>query len=72
MMGKFRATLFVGVDQKSLTYFFVDDSLLFCHAKLEEVNTIQSILKVYVKAFGLQIKNDKTVLFFGKSVSEST
>ena len=32
--------------------FFVDDSLQFCHAKLEKVNTIQSILKVYVKAFG--------------------
>ena len=52
--------------------FFVDDSLQFCHAKLEKVNTIQSILKVYVKAFGQQINTDKTALFFGKSVSEST
>ena len=52
--------------------FFVDDSLQFCHAKLEKVNTIQSILKVYVKAFGQQINTNKTALFFGKSISEST
>ena len=29
--------------------FFANDSLLFCRAKVEEVNTIKSILKVYEK-----------------------
>ena len=27
--------------------FFVDDNLVFCHAKVEEVKSIQDILKVY-------------------------
>ena len=35
--------------------FFADDSLLFCHAKVEEVKAIQDILKVYEKALGQQI-----------------
>ena len=52
--------------------FFADDSLLFCQAKLEEVNTIQSILKVYEKASDQQIKTEKAALFFSKSVTEST
>ena len=32
--------------------FFADDSLLFCCAKVEEVHTIQDILKVYEKVSG--------------------
>ena len=71
MMKKFKDTLYVGEAQKSLTYFFVDDSLLFCREKLE-VNTIQAILKVYEKALGQQINSEKTTLFFGKSVREDT
>jgi len=71
MMERFKDTLFVGVDQKSLTCFFANDSLLFCRTKLEEVNTIQGILKVYEKASGQQINSDKTTLFFRKSICES-
>ena len=48
-------TLYVGVAQKSLIFFVADDSLLFCHAKVEEVKAIQDILKVYEKALGQQI-----------------
>ena len=52
--------------------FFANDSLLFCRARMEEVNTIQSILKVYEKVSRQQINADKTTLFFGKAVSEET
>uniref|UniRef100_A0A7N2LFH0 Reverse transcriptase n=1 Tax=Quercus lobata TaxID=97700 RepID=A0A7N2LFH0_QUELO len=49
-----------------------NNSLLFCRAKVVEINTIQSILKTYEKASGQQINSDKTTLFFGKSMSKST
>ena len=52
--------------------FFANDSLLFCRARMEEVNTIQSILKVYEKVSRQQINADKTTLFFAKAVSEET
>ena len=40
--------------------FFTDDSFLFCRAKVEEVKSIQTILKVYEKASGQQINAEKT------------
>ena len=49
--------------------FFVDDSLLFCRASLEDVTTIQNILEVYETASGQKRNKEKTTLFFGKSVS---
>ncbi|XP_050258807.1 uncharacterized protein LOC126703778 [Quercus robur] len=49
-----------------------DDSLLFCHAKVEEVKSIQTILEVYEKALGQQINAEKTTFFFGKAVREKT
>ena len=52
--------------------FFTDDNLLFCQAKLEEVNNIQSILKVYEKISGQQINTENAALFFSKLVIEST
>lgn len=52
--------------------FFADDSLLFCRAKLEEIYTIQNILKDYEKASGQQINKKKTTLFYGKLVTEFT
>ena len=52
--------------------FFVNDNLLFCHAKVEEVKSIQDILKVYEQASGQQINAGKTTLFFGKSMREET
>lgn len=52
--------------------YFADDSLLFCHAKVEEVKSIQAILKVCEKASGQQINAEKTTLFFGKLVREET
>lgn len=49
--------------------FFADDSLLFCCANLDELNTIQGLLSLYKKALGQQLNRAKTTLFFSKHVS---
>ena len=53
-------------------FFFVDDSLLFCRARLANLEVIQDILVVYEQALGQQINRDKTTLFFSKVVAEET
>lgn len=55
-----------------ISHLFFEDDSLFYHAKLEEVKSIQDILKVYEKASGQQINMEKTTLFFGKAVREET
>ena len=52
--------------------FFADDSLLFCRARIEDINTIQEILRKYEKASGQKINSEKTNLFFSKGVPESS
>ena len=52
--------------------FFADDSLIFCWAKMGDVQTIQTILSMYEKASGQKVNGQKTNLFFGKSVSDNT
>ena len=52
--------------------FFADDSLLFCQARMEELQVIQNILSVYEKASGQQVNQGKTTLFFSKAVVEET
>ena len=52
--------------------FFADDSLLFCRAKVEDINVIQDILECYATASGQQINKAKTTLVFSKSVSAAT
>ena len=50
--------------------FFVDDSLLFCRARIEDINTIQEILRKYEKASGQKINSEKTNLFFQQGCSQ--
>ncbi|XP_075665535.1 uncharacterized protein LOC142635224 [Castanea sativa] len=52
--------------------FFADNSLLFCQAKLTELEAVQRILAVYEQASGQQINRGKTTLFFRKVVAEET
>lgn len=55
----------------SYPFFFCgDDSLLFCCAKMADIQTIQNILQVYEKTLGQMISTKKTTLFFSKSVTE--
>lgn len=52
--------------------FFADDSLLFCWARLTELEVIQGILEVYEQASRQQINRGKTTLFFSKAIAEET
>ena len=49
---------------------FVDDSLIFCKATLEECNKVMDLLKVYEEASGQKINKSKTSLFFRKFIPE--
>ena len=55
---------------KITNLFFADDTLLFCRARMEDLQAIQHILSLYEGAFGQQINREKTTLFFSKAVSE--
>lgn len=51
--------------------FFTNDSLLFCRAKMSDVQTIQIILTQYEVASGQKVNREKTKLFFGKGVAKA-
>ena len=51
---------------------FVDDTLLFCRANLEEWSNMHRILQAYEKASGQRLNMEKTSLFFGKNISNET
>ena len=46
---------------------FVDDSLLFCRASIQECMHIQNLLSTYEEASGKKLNRDKTTLFFSKN-----
>lgn len=50
--------------------FFADDSLLFCHANMDENMHVQHLLKLYKEASGQKINKEKTSLFFSKNNSQ--
>ena len=52
--------------------FFADDSLIFCRAKLGDVQAVQNALALYEMVSGQKINSQKTNLFFGKSVLNAT
>ena len=51
--------------------FFVDDSLLFCNATVEECGVLMEKLKLYEKASGQSINMEKTSLFFSHNTGET-
>jgi hypothetical protein len=51
---------------------FADDSLLFCHAKVDECMRLLAVLEQYEKASGQVINKEKTALFFSKNTPEQT
>ena len=71
-MGDLRGFLLCKNGPQILHLFFADDGLIFCRVKMSDVQTIQSTLALYERAFGQKINGTKTNLFFGKSVLEST
>lgn len=55
---------------KITNLFFADDTLLFCRARMEELQAIQHILSLYEGTSGQQINREKTTLFFSKAMPE--
>lgn len=51
---------------------FVDDSLLFSRATMQECQKILDILETYGNCSGQQINKSKTIIFFSKSTFEET
>jgi hypothetical protein len=49
--------------------FFVNDSLLFCRANVQECQKVLGILTLYEQASGQKINRNKTTIFFSKSTS---
>ena len=52
--------------------FFADNSLVFCRARVGDVEKIQEILGKYERASGQKINSDKTILFFSNNTSCAT
>lgn len=71
-MGELRGFSLCKNDPQISHLFFADDSLIFCRAKMGDVQAIQTILSQYELALVKQVNGLKTNLFFGKSVSIDT
>ena len=52
--------------------FFADDSLLFCRARVGDMEKIQEILGKYERASRQKINSDKTTLFFSNNTLNVT
>ena len=63
-MGDLRGFSLCKNGQQISHLFFADDGLIFCRVKMGDVQTIQSTLALYERAFGQKINGTKTNLFF--------
>ena len=52
------------------TCFFVDNSLIFCKASLEECDSLQRVLHIYENASSQQLNQAKTSLFFNSNTQK--
>jgi len=50
--------------------FFVDDSLMFCKANIEECSTLKEILDICEYSTGQQLNREKTSLFFSRKTPQ--
>ena len=57
--------------QKNSHLLFSYDSLLFCHARVEDVSKILEILGKYERALEQKLNANKTTIFFGGNVTNS-
>ena len=61
---------YVGGHQKSTTFCFADNSLLFCKANGAECNKLMEILRIYESASGQKINTEKSSIFFSPNTSQ--
>ena len=54
-----------------LTYFFVDDVMLFAKASLDQGEEIWSCLEEFCVSWGLKVNNSKTRVFFSNNVNHN-
>ena len=52
--------------------FFVDDSVLFCHAIKDECQRVLDILDIYERGMGQKINKEKTDIFFSSNTIHQT
>ena len=69
MKGPWKASPYAEMVLVYLTYFFADDSLIFCKATIGECDALQRILKVYEEATGQQLNRAKTLLYFSSNTA---
>ena len=69
MKGPWKASSYAEMVLVYLTYFFADDSLIFCKATIGECDALQRILKVYEEATGQQLNRAKTLLYFSSNTA---
>jgi hypothetical protein len=51
--------------------FFIDDSVLFCKANVQEWEKIQVLLELYERASGQKLNRETTSLFFSKNTPQA-
>jgi hypothetical protein len=56
---------------RSTTFFFANDSVLFCKASPQEWGKIQAILELYESASGQKLNREKTSLLFNKNTTQT-
>jgi len=52
-----------------LTYFFADDSIIFCRASIKNCDPLQHVLNVYELGSGQQLNRAKTSLYFSSNTA---
>ncbi|KAL0411727.1 UNVERIFIED_CONTAM: hypothetical protein Slati_3762400 [Sesamum latifolium] len=54
-------------DSRISHLFFVDDTLLLCRAKMEEIKCVHSILRLFEETSGLMINLDKSIIVLSEN-----
>ena len=63
VVGQLRGVSACPLGSKISHLFFVDDSIIFCQATLEQCSHLEYLLTIYEQASGQQLNKEKIVLF---------
>ena len=65
-LGRFRGISICRSGSRPIHLYFVDDSLFFCSASVQECHYIYGLLKTYEEASRQQLNREKTTIFSAK------